>query len=98
MEGDEFGLLPASWTVFANGWPTEFDTLKTSGASVPPTALPGHFGTVADRNHANGVNILAAKRKVFRYCVFANNSKPAPQTDSGLAEFGGNDFIVSERV
>lgn len=52
------------------------------------------FGTAAERPpNPDTVKILAAKRKAFRYCIFADTVGAG--TTSGLAEFGGNDFLVS---
>lgn len=55
-----------------------------------------HFGTAAERDDANKVNILKAKAKVFRYCLvydgiqFAGTAKPY----NGTSEIGGNDFVL----
>jgi hypothetical protein len=74
-----------------NSWP-EFDSNKTA-----------YFGTLSERSDANSVNILEAKRMVYRYCIFIHQyaewDKAAKQwvatTSSGIAERPGNDFIVS---
>jgi hypothetical protein len=91
---NDFTIPLATWTAFSNGWPTGFDALKHTAASG--TTIPGYFGTRAERNDANGANILAAKRMVYRYCIFANNCTPPPDATSGMAELdGGNDFMVT---
>jgi len=51
-----------------------------------------HFGTQSDRNHANKEHILEAKKRVFRYCIFARNSADGT---TGRAEEPGNDFLVT---
>jgi hypothetical protein len=60
----------------------------------------GHFSSTADRTSPNAVNILAARRQVFRYCIFGHNSEYL--SSSGIAEvqttgplMGGNDFMVT---
>jgi hypothetical protein len=58
----------------------------------------GYFGTPAQRTASNTVNILAAKRMAYRYCLFIHNyafNSLTPTTASGIAELPGNDFIVS---
>nr|AQQ74884.1 hypothetical protein [uncultured bacterium] len=75
--------MPSPWV--------EFDQIKSQVASG--TTLPGYFGTVDDRNHADGSARLDARRKAFRYCLFANTILGS--TISGIAELPGNDFIVS---
>jgi len=56
------------------------------------------FGAEADRANTNR---LAAKRAVFRYCIFAHQYQRRSggvwrtTTSSGLAEVGGNDFLVT---
>lgn len=60
-------------------------------------ANDGHFGTAADRMLGNCINILGARRLVFRYCIFGHSYAEAVGS-SGRAELPGNDFIVSLRV
>jgi CSLREA domain-containing protein len=77
------------------GWPF-FDAMK----STP--VFGGAFGTASERNDPNAEHILAAKRLVYRYCMFADHF-PYPNGPgmgvelaySGIAEIGGNDLIVS---
>jgi len=52
-----------------------------------------HFGTFLERGSSNAENLLAAKRKAYRYCIFANTYHFG--TSSGLAELAGNDFMVT---
>jgi uncharacterized repeat protein (TIGR01451 family) len=86
----------------------DFDDLKfgsngaTPGEPCGNGTNHGYFGTMADRGNAlTCPNILGAKRLVFRYSIFAHRvSFPltAPDFTSGVAELGGNDFIVSLAV
>jgi hypothetical protein len=82
VDGDEFGIPAATWAAALYQWPPAFDTFKSD-----------HFGTIAERGDANRANILAAKKLVYRYCAFVDNSQP--DNTSGLAEIGGNDFMIS---
>ncbi len=51
------------------------------------------WGTVLERNHAtNAENILKAKKRAFRYCLFANKF---PSGVVGRAEMPGNDLVVA---
>lgn len=61
------------------------------------------FGTAAERSSPDSVNILGAKRFVYRYCLIAHqysmfNSTAGTwqtTTSSGRAEIAGNDFLVT---
>ncbi len=53
----------------------------------------GHFGTLADRSSPNCDAILKAKKKVFRYGIFAISLHNSGA--SGQAETPGNDFIIT---
>ena len=81
----------------------DFNDLKLGSNGAPAGnmcgtgASDGHFGTVADRTSGNCLNILSARRLVFRYSIFAHDQSDAPG-NSGLAELQGNDFMVSLRV
>ena len=70
-----------------------FQDLKTGIDGRP---CSGYFGTRAERLNARCASILAAKRLVFRYGIFAHALKDG---NSGQAEFsrrgGGNDFMVT---
>ncbi len=57
--------------------------------------LDAHFGTIADREHSNCLNIIKAKRMAFRYAIFAESLGDAPGGVTGQAEVGGNDFIIT---
>jgi hypothetical protein len=51
-----------------------------------------YFGTAAQRGHSTSVNILAAKRKAYRYCLYATTSTG---TMLGVArDIPGNDFVI----
>lgn len=60
----------------------DFDAVKSAS-----------FGRSGERSGANAVNVLNAKRLVFRYGMFVHNM--AGTTSSGCAELPGNDFVVS---
>ncbi len=51
------------------------------------------FGTPTQRSNSNANQILAAKRLVYRYSIFANTYSGGGS--SGLAELPGNDFMVT---
>jgi uncharacterized repeat protein (TIGR01451 family) len=83
------------------GTQDDFNDLKNGNPVVQaPGACSGFFGTVADRSSANCVNILNAKRQVYRYMIFGDSYAEAPGS-SGDSEWtpvgpqGGNDFIVT---
>ena len=52
-----------------------------------------HFGSPGERADTNAANILAAKRLAYRYCIFGESYLGS--SSSGLAELGGNDFMVT---
>ena len=76
---------------FPNAW-TEFDQVKLTAASGSPP-VNGYFGTLAERTGPDAAAIREAKSKAYRYCVFARTHSGG--TSSGLAEFIGNDFMVT---
>jgi len=91
---DEVNIPNAIWTV---GFP-EFDLIKRNTAP----GVAGGFGTVAERGDANAANILAAKRLVYRYSIFANQYGTLGSSGRGEIEntgqdgvYGGNDFFVT---
>ncbi len=52
-----------------------------------------YWGTAAERTHpTNADNILDAKKRAFRYCLFANRFDCGA---AGLGEMRGNDFAVA---
>lgn len=61
-------------------------------AGFDPTKA-ARFGTPWQRESSNWANIWAAKRLVYRYCIFANSH--SGDSYSGIAELPGNDFVVS---
>ena len=74
-------------------WPDPwagFDAVKTA-----------YWGTLAQRSHPDATNILAAKRKAYRYCIFAQRYLSIDELgnptwkSSGRAELPGNDFMVT---
>jgi hypothetical protein len=54
-----------------------------------------HFGTPAERGAANSEIILAAKRYVYHYNVWADHLNHPNNGGSGRGELPGNDFVVS---
>ncbi|MCJ7575904.1 MAG: thrombospondin type 3 repeat-containing protein [Dehalococcoidia bacterium] len=60
-----------------------FDALKANA-----------FGNASERNDSNWVNIRAARWLVFRYVIFGYNHAHWIGS-SGIAEIGGNDFMVT---
>jgi uncharacterized repeat protein (TIGR01451 family) len=83
------------------GTQDDFNDLKSGS---PPVLSPGNcsgfFGTAADRASPNCVNILNAKRQVYRYMIFGDSYAETPGS-SGISEWnptgpkGGNDFMVT---
>jgi hypothetical protein len=80
------------------------DTNITAFAGCTAPAGPGQadfdaiktFGTFGERlAQFNRPRILDAKALIFRYAVFVHDIVAPPNTFSGCAEIGGNDFIVS---
>jgi hypothetical protein len=92
---DETNIPNAIWAV---GF-SEFDAIKQN--TYP--AIAGGFGTVADRASSNAANILAAKRLVYRYCIFADQYGTSGSSGQGEIQNpfqpdiieGGNDFYVT---
>lgn len=80
---DEQNLVsPESpWVTVANGWAPVFDTLKAA-----------HFGTVANRASLNKDNILASRKRAFRYCIIADR---IDDRSLGTSELPGNDFFTT---
>ena len=84
-----------------SGTQDDFNDLKNGNPVVrAPGACSGFFGTAADRSDPNCVNILEAKRQVYRYMIFGETYAESPNS-SGIAEWnsngpkGGNDFMVT---
>jgi len=73
---------------FAEMWNidwSDFDTAKTS-----------YFGTADERDDPNWEHIEAAKKRAFRYCIFANRlSSDDGSHPVGRGELPGNDFVVT---
>ncbi|OWY72739.1 hypothetical protein B7486_05050 [cyanobacterium TDX16] len=86
---DETDLTPEDWDIMIDvdsdgylDWPAAFDPVKSA-----------HWGTMSQRLDANSVNVLAAKKQAYRYCIFAQTYGGG--ASSGIAELPGNDFIVT---
>jgi hypothetical protein len=81
---DEQNLIspePVWTTVPHGGWAPVFDTIKAD-----------HFGTVEDQASSNKANILAARRKAYRYCIIADKIDDG---SLGTSEILGNDFFTT---
>ena len=68
-----------------------FDAIKRG---VPAGPCTGRFGTSGQRADANCANILRAKRLAYRYAIFGHELAGGLRGHSGIAELGGNDFMV----
>jgi hypothetical protein len=83
MSPDDLPIQDSTWT--SNWWENFFAAKKQ------------FFGTDRERTDPNAVNILDAKRLVYRYCIFA--ALHGVKGSSGIAEnsggAGGNDFMVT---
>ncbi len=58
------------------------------------TAKSLYFGTEAQRFDPNAEHVLAAKKRAYRYCIFANERDDGA---FGVAETPGNDFWITMR-
>jgi hypothetical protein len=74
-------------------WP-DFHSIKLRGVTFPCTGVTYGFGDQTDRASPNCLNILAAKRLVFRYTIFSHGHG-GTRGASGQGEGPGNDFWVS---
>jgi uncharacterized repeat protein (TIGR01451 family) len=103
---DDDPIAEVQSVVFSYRFPgaaDDFDDLKL-GSNYPanlgtPCGIAdkdGHFGNRVDRTSNNCTNILEARRQVFRYCIFGH-SFYENQVSTGVAEVGGNDFMVTIR-
>ena len=84
--------------LFKSGGPGARDDFNDLKHGNPPDRCgadaTGFFGTVLDRAHGDCEAILAARELVFRYAIFGHTH--IHDTDSsGIAEIGGNDFMVT---
>jgi hypothetical protein len=79
---------PLPWGTLGTG----FDAIKRG---VPAGDCTGRFGTSGQRSDANCKHILRAKRLAYRYAIFAHTLAHPRVGNSGIAERGGNDFVVS---
>ncbi len=82
---DETDLPAEDWPTLSDGWPVRFDMVKEL-----------RFGTPAERADPNWANIKEARRRVYRYCIFARTTGTGDDTrKSGKGEVHGNDFMVT---
>jgi len=68
----------------------DYDDIKLG----PPGPCNGAFGTNVERASVDCEDVLAAKSLVYRYALWGH-SYSQYLTSSGIAELGGNDFIVT---
>ncbi|MDP4511225.1 DUF7507 domain-containing protein [Nonomuraea turcica] len=102
MEGEEMPNVPnIKFSTSIDGDQNDFNDFKNGNPVVKEAGkCSGRFGTQADRTSPNCVNILEARRKAFRYMIFAHTYEENSDS-SGRAEIdlntlvGGNDFIVT---
>lgn len=89
-------IASMTFSTRVTGPQNDFDDIKLGEPANPcgTGANDGHFGTSADRASTNCTNIIAARRLVFRYALFAHSYTEAP-TSSGRSELPGNDFVVT---
>jgi hypothetical protein len=83
-------------THFLNAEPgarDDFNDVKRGNPAVECGAGAASFGTLQDRLHEDCSAILRARELVFRYAVFGHEH--AGRGSSGIAEIGGNDFMVT---
>lgn len=88
----------------------DFDDYKIGSNQPDKLGVPcgirkqdGHFGTRSERASENCENILEARRLSYRYAIFGVNfvegtvriSDELSEYSSGIAERGGNDFMVT---
>jgi len=88
------GVAEHQWIKFRfenPGGVDDFDDIKLGAPSV---ACDGSFGTAAERLNSGCENILAARRKVFRYAIFGHTLIEAPGA-LGIAELPGNDLLMT---
>jgi len=83
-------INPILFTSNGPGASDDFNDLKLGD---PTDACDGHFGTFDERASSNCHNILAAKRLVFRYAIFAHDH--VTEGVVGQAERPGNDLVVA---
>ncbi len=92
LEVDEIDIIVPLGVTDPLEFPFKFKATKTN-----------HFGTLAQRNpdaiaNPNRTNILAAKARVYRYCLvqdFINFGTLSQYAYNGIGEIGGNDFVIN---
>ncbi len=82
VDVDETNLT--SQSLSGSPWPAAFDTIKAQ-----------HFGSTADRARPNWDLLETARRRVYRYCLWADTFFLSGGNTSGIAERPGNDLIVA---
>lgn len=76
-----------SQSLSGGSWPPAFDMIKSQ-----------HFGTPSDRARPNWDLVQIARRRVYRYCLWADTLSLGGTSASGVAERPGNDLIVARAV
>ncbi len=102
MEGEQMPKVEKiKFSAAIDGDQNDFNDFKNGNPVVKEAGrCSGRFGGPADRASQNCVNILEARRKAFRYMIFAHTYEEN-EDSSGRAEIdentlvGGNDFIVT---
>ena len=88
--------IPEQSLITVDGENSDFNKIKLGSPRSP--CGTAHFGTVADRgNTTNCQNIIKAKRRVYRYALFAHRFAEMPGS-TGIAELTGNDLVVALEV
>jgi hypothetical protein len=76
-----------------------FNSVSPCGQATTFGSLKaGHFGAKTERDGTNSVNVLHAKRRVFRYAIFGHRHGDVPKApcdSSGVARRAGGELIVS---
>jgi len=89
-------IEPILFSTQGPGAADDFNDLKLGNPVEPCGTGPndGHFGSITDRSSPNCMNMIDARRQVFRYAIFGHDH--AHQIgSSGIAELPGNDFMVT---
>lgn len=77
--------------LFASNGPGATDDFEDLKLGNPVGQCTGTFGTVSDRQSLNCVNILGAKKSVYRYMIFGDNhiENPTSTGDAENSQIGG---------
>ena len=93
LEVDEF--IPEIETIrFTSNGPGSMDDFNDIKRGNPAAGCTGFFGTAAERANPNCEAILKARAMVVRYAIFGHDFDE-DRHSTGIAEIGGNDFMVA---